>query len=251
MRITAVILTKNEEKHIKDCIESLSFCEKILVVDDSSTDSTVKIAKKTGATVIHSVLKGDFASQRNKAMNTVQTDWVLFVDADERISKQLANEILLAVQKTEYKAYRIKRHDVFWNKKVTRGELMYASHKGFIRLMRKEVGYWEGVIHESFVTREKTKTLSHAMTHYAHNSLKDFIENINKYSSLRAGELLAIKHPPHSLEIFFFPLLKFIYTYVLLFGWLDGPQGFVYSFMMSFHSFLVRAKYYQYTHIDA
>src|SRR5258706_16237953 len=99
MQITAIILAKNEENNISECVKSTSFCDEILVIDDNSTDKTVSIAKKLGTKVISHSLNNNFSAQRNFGLSQAMNEWVLFIDADERVSNELQNEIISAVQK--------------------------------------------------------------------------------------------------------------------------------------------------------
>ncbi|MCA9371299.1 glycosyltransferase family 2 protein [Candidatus Woesebacteria bacterium] len=250
MNLTAVVLAKNEEKNIVACLQSLSFCDRVVVLDDNSTDNTAALARKESAEVINAPVNDNFATQRNKAMNMVKTDWLLFVDADERVTPELRDEIQSVLQHPTCDVYAIKRIDVFWGKKLALGELYKAAHQGFARLMKKDTGHWEGTIHECFATNRNTCTLEHPLIHHAHDSIKGFLLSVNTYSTIRAKELMKQGIQPSLFHLIFFPLGKFFYTYFFLLGCVEGVQGFIYSFIMSFHSFLVRAKLYQYTMID-
>lgn len=105
-------------------------------------------------------------------------------------------------------------------------------------------------MHEEFVCQGLVGRLESLLNHYPHPTVKDFLKEINYYSTLRAKELLEQRKSANIFSIIFYPLGKFVFTYFLKLGFLDGPAGFGYAFMMSFHSFLVRAKLYQYTKID-
>jgi hypothetical protein len=102
-----------------------------------------------------------------------------------------------------------------------------------------------GTVHEVFYTADNVGQLENFINHYPHPTLSEFINDINNYSSIRAEELFTQGVRTNVFQIIFYPLIKFKYNYFILFGFLDGPAGFVYSFMMSFHSFLVRSKLYQ------
>ncbi|OGK25247.1 hypothetical protein A3F58_01770 [Candidatus Roizmanbacteria bacterium RIFCSPHIGHO2_12_FULL_37_9b] len=251
INISAVILTKNEEKNIERAIKSVKFCDEIVVVDDFSSDDTVKKARKLGANIFQRRLKDDFAAQRNFATEKVKGEWVLFVDADEEISSELRNEILKLVQddKGSTVAYYIKRRDFWWGRELRHGETKKIRQRGLIRLVRKNSGYWEGKVHEEYKIKSqklKVKSLKNFLNHYPHPTVKEFIKEINLYSTLRAKELFEHGKNTNIFEIFLYPLGKFLLTYFIKLGFLDGPGGFVYAFFMSFHSFLVRAKLYQY-----
>ncbi len=240
--ISTVILTKNEEKTLAACIETVSFSSEVVVIDNGSTDKTVKIAKQRGALVIEMSEKCDFSELRNRGLTVAKSNWVLFIDADERLSGNLKNEILLKIQNNTYASYYIKRRD-HWGGRILRfGEVKSAYAKGFIRLVQKESGHWTGAVHEVFRTNKKIGTLDGYLEHYPHPSLKKFISDVNDYSSRRAGELFSQGKTSTISEIICVPPIKFFYTYFIQWGFLDGVSGLVYSFLMSFHSFLVRSK---------
>lgn len=244
MRLTAIILAKNEESRIKEAIHTVSFCDDILVVDDESTDKTNEIVKKAGARFLTHPKNNEFAGQRNWAMEQAKYNWILFIDADEVVSEDLRAEIehILKQKQSEITSYFIPRRDFFWNHEMKYGETKKARTTGIVRLMEKGSGIWVGSVHEVFLPAGKTGTLKGYINHTSHTSLADFIEDVNVYSTMRAEELQKQGKRATVFELIFYPFGKFIYTYFLLGGFLDGAAGFVYSFVMSFHSFLVRAK---------
>lgn len=244
MKLSAIVLTKNEESNIDRCLKSLDFCDEIIVVDDFSDDRTQEIAKKYQAKVFSRHLEGDFAAQRNFADQKATGDWLLHIDADEVVSDDLMKEIMIIVmsQHPRHNVYYIKRRDHFFNKIMTMGEVSQVYALGLVRLMKKNSGSWIGEVHEKFVTKEKIGELHQFIEHYPHKTLTDFIRKINYYSSIRADELYKKSKRVSILSIVFTPIGKFIYTYFVKFGFLEGAEGFMYSFFMAFHSFLVRAK---------
>lgn len=255
MKISAVVLTKNEEKNIERCLKSLEFCDEIIVVDDYSEDKTLEIIKKLnfGIKIFKNELKNDFASQRNFGLNKASNEWVLFIDADEEVTRELVTEITRVIlseqseSKDPINAFYVKRRDFFWNQELKYGEVRRIRQAGLIRLIRKGSGKWMGSVHEIFHTAKNTGKIDSFLNHYPHPSLKEFIKDVNRYSGIRAEELFNQDKKTNLFEIIFFPFAKFIYNYFLNLGFLDGPAGFTYAFMMSFHSFLVRAKLYQLT----
>lgn len=241
--ISAVILAKNEEKQIEDAIATVSFCDEIIVIDNESSDSTTEKAKKAGARIVHS--KGqNFSEHRNLALKKAKHDWLLYIDCDERISPQLRKDIIESVNSHIYDVFAIPRVDYFWGKKIRRGELSTAASQGIIRLVKKGSGKWIGDVHETFDSSRAVGGMSYPLEHYAHQSVADFLHDINVYSTVRAQELHKKKKRTNTLDILITPFGKFVYTYFIRLGMLDGAAGFVYSFMMSFHSFLVRGKLY-------
>jgi len=257
--LSAVVLTKNEEKNIERCLRSLDFVDEIVVVDDYSNDDTLnKISKmkkensKLKFKIFQRNLNGDFAAQRNFGMEKASEEWVLFLDADEEVSKELKEEIkevvrYVTLEREDLVGFYIKRRDYFWGREVRFGEVLKVREKGLIRLVKKNTGKWHGKVHEKFEIRNlkfEIKTLKNFINHYPHPKVKDFLKEINFYSSLKADELFQQGKKTNILEIIFYPFFKFILNYFIYLGFLDGPSGFVYAFMMSFHSFLVRGKLY-------
>jgi glycosyltransferase involved in cell wall biosynthesis len=154
--ISAIVLAKNEEKNIPDCIQSLSFCNEVIVIDDHSTDSTTTLAKKMKAKVITRSLTNDFSAQRNFAMSEAKNDWILFIDADERVSKSLQDEIVHVTKKhSDVNGYYIKREDHMWGKFLKHGE---TGNLYLLRLAKKGKGQWYGKVHEHWNATGKTES---------------------------------------------------------------------------------------------
>lgn len=247
MTITAIVLTHNNEDTIKACLESLQFCSEILVVDNNSTDSTRNVAKKMGATVIKHAHDGNFAFQRNYAFDQITSEWALVIDSDEVVPEELAKEITSAIHHEGHDAYYIRRKDFWGNRELHHGEVADVYANGLIRLMRRRSGTWKGRVHEVFeVHSGKVDRLYHVLHHYPHQSVAAFISDVNWYSTLRAKELFEAKQKVSVFQLLAYPAGKFFYTYIIKLGFADGAPGFMYSFLMSFHSFLVRAKLFQY-----
>ena len=247
MKITAVSLTKNEEKNIARALESLNFCDEVIVVDDFSSDKTIDLAKSRKAAIYKRKLNNNFAGQRNFGLSKSRGEWVLFLDADEEVTSELVVEIKNIIkEKSEKSAYYIKRRDYWWGRELKYGEVRYVRNNGLVRLIKKSSGEWVHPVHEVFQTSSPVGKLSGFINHYPHPTVRDFLGDINYYSTLRAKELLKQGKKMSLVEVILYPLGKFISNYMFKLGFIDGPAGFVYSFMMSFHSFLVRAKLYQY-----
>lgn len=254
MKLSAVVLTKNEEKNIERCLKSLDFCDEIIIVDDYSTDNTKNIIlkikdqnDKSNIKIFEKKLDNDFAQQRNFGMSKASNEWVLFVDADEEVTKELTGEIvkLLNGYIVKENAFYLKRRDYFWDQELKFGEVSKVHNLGIVRLIKKNSGKWMGSVHEVFHTAKNIGQLTGFINHYPHPTLKEFIKDVNRYSGIRAKELYDRETKINIFEIVFFPFGKFFYNYFLNLGFLDGPAGFTYAFMMSFHSFLVRTKLYQ------
>jgi len=239
--ISVVILAKNEEKNIKECLQSISWCDEIIVIDDNSTDKTAEIAKKLGAKVFTHSLDNDFSEQRNFGLEKAKGEWVLFVDADERISPALWYEIMAITNdpSNQFAGFYIKRKDIMWGRQLDYGE---TGNIKLLRLAKKDAGKWTGRVHETWSIKGKTFTLKNPITHYPHQTIKEFLQEINFYTTLRAEELFKKKTKVYWWSVILYPKAKFIVNYLIKGGILDGLEGLVVATLMSFHSFLVRGK---------
>ena len=248
--ISVVILTKNEEKNIIDCLESVIWVDEIIIVDDYSSDRTLEVIKnlkQDKIKVYKRLLNEDFASQKNFGLSKVTKEWVFFLDADERVSGNLreeVNSILIDdVKNKRYNAYYVQRKDYMWGKKLEHGE---SGDIKLVRLGRKNAGAWVGKVHESWMVDGGVGELDNYLIHYPHPTISEFLEEINFYTTIRAKELTALGNRPTILQIFAYPTAKFFLNYVFKLGFLDGIEGLIFAILMSFHSFLVRAKLWIY-----
>lgn len=239
--ITSVTITKNEEKNIVDCLEALSFCSERIVIDDFSTDRTRELARLNGATVVEHKLDNNFSEQRNLGLKLAKTDWVLFVDADERISEILASEIKKSVTHEDINGYYLKRVDKLFGKILKHGEV---GNIKLLRLGKRKTGKWTGAVHEVWNIEGKTEEFKNSLLHEPHQTVSDFLSEISLYSTIRAKELYESGKRSSWLSIVLYTKGKFAYTYFFKLGFLDGTSGLLLSLMMSFHSFLTRSKLY-------
>lgn len=240
--ISAAVLTKNEEKNIKKCLKSLKWCNEIIVIDDFSKDKTVQIAKKLGAKVYKRELKSDFSGQRNFGLKKARGEWILFLDADERIDDKLRKEINSVVKQAQkVNGFYLKRKDRFLGKWLNYGET--ASVK-FLRLAKKDAGRWKSPIHELWEIKGEAGDLKNSIIHDRDMNISEFLTRINQYSSLRAKELYKKEVKTNAFLIMVYPVGKFMQNYFFRLGFLDAKPGFIMAVMMSIHSFLVRAKLY-------
>lgn len=241
-KLSVVILTRNEENNILDCIETASFADEIIVIDDYSDDRTIEIVKnikRRNIRVFTNHLNQDFSKQRNFGLSVVKNEWVLFLDADERISEDLAKEIRASVEEDRYDGFLLRRSDVIWGRKLSHGE---SADVELLRLARRESGKWKRRVHEVWDVKGRVGKLKNDLIHYPHQSVAEFLHEINVYSSIRAEELKQEGIKPSFLDIIIYPKAKFFLNYFLRLGFLDGIQGLIVALMMSFHSFLVRGK---------
>jgi glycosyltransferase involved in cell wall biosynthesis len=237
--LSGVILTRNEEKNVSDCIKSLDFCSEIIIIDDFSDDNTRSIARRFGAKVYKRRMKKNFAEQRNFGLNKANGDWVLFVDADERVGEELKKEIGEELKKGGKNGYFVPRLDTVWDRKLKHGE---TGNLKLLRLGRKDSGKWRRRVHEAWEIKGQVGELMNPLFHYPHTTLGEFIDELNWMTTLHAEENSAEGKYSGLGKILMFPLGKFVNNYFLKLGFFDGMPGFVVSVVMSFHSFLSWSK---------
>jgi glycosyltransferase involved in cell wall biosynthesis len=239
--LTVIVLTHNDEEHIVDCLELLKFADELIVVDDESTDRTVELARKFTNKVFIRPLNNNFSNQRNFALNNAHNQWILFVDSDEFVSDKLRGEILLKIKSKNATGYYLKRIDFMWGRKILHGEVGEIK---LLRLARKDAGRWHGKVHEKWEVNGTVESLIHPLIHSPHQSVKEFIFDVDNYSTLRANELLESNTSVTAFSVIAYPVGKFLQNYFMRRGYKDGVAGFIYAMIMSFHSFLVRGKLY-------
>lgn len=238
--ISAVVLTHNDEKTIARTLENLKWCDEIILVDDKSTDKTTEIAKKLNAKIFAHELVDDFSVQRNYGLDKAKNDWVLFVDSDEVVSEELKEEILRCVQDdNNINGYYLKRKDWMWGKWLEHGEI---SKVRLLRLAKKTAGKWIRPIHEVWEVKGQVGELKNPLLHYPHSNVAQFLDEINRYSTVNAHFLYNSRVKTNWWQIVAYPTAKFFVNYFLYLGFLDGTAGAVVAIMMSFHSFLTRSK---------
>lgn len=240
--ISTVILFKDETESLHRCLSSVAWCNDVVIVHDTHDTHLELRTPRPEVRVIQRPLDNDFSAQRTSGMKHTKHEWVLFLDADEELSQELQTELENLNPDPQLSAYAISRVDIFWDQKILHGEVGSAVSSGILRLVHKHKGTWQGAVHETFSTGGTTARLNHPICHYPHQTVSEFIQDINYYSSLRAKEIASRPQGHLFVELLLYPPAKFFYTYFLKLGLLDGAAGFVYSFMMAFHSFLVRAK---------
>lgn len=231
--LTAIILTYNEAKHITACIESLLFADHILVFDSFSTDGTVELARKAGAEVIQHVFE-NYARQRNAALDAVKNraDWVLFIDADERVSPELAAEIRSAMGMLDYAGWRVPRHNYIFGK-LTLGAGWYPDYQ--TRLLRVGAARYERDVHEIVVLDGAEGTLTQPLIHYNYQNAAQFHRKQRAYSDYDAQILFQKGIRPKMRNFVLQPARQFWWRFVTLKGYQDSLHGLHLSLLMAWY----------------
>ncbi len=243
--IAAIVITKNEERNVMACLESLAWADERIVVDACSTDRTVEIARASGARVFVRPWPG-FGPQKNFGMDQTQAEWILIVDADERIPEPLQKEIqagLRAGPPLDVAGYEIPRRNFFYGRWI-RGGGIYPDYQ--LRLFRRPAGRYDDVLlHERLQLRGRILRLAHPMDHFSMPSVREHVRKMVRYTTLGAQEKL--KTLPHvsSLDLAGNHLGTILKTFVLRRGYRDGVYGVVVALFAVMHTFVKYAKVWE------
>ncbi len=241
-KISVIIITGNEENNIRDCLKSVSWADEIIVVDSESTDLTVQIAKEyTDKVYIHK-WEG-FAPQKTYALSLAKNEWILSLDADERVTEELTKELeMLDLSKSGVDAFKLHRENYFLGKKIT-----YCGwgNDYQLRLFRKsKTKLTDRLVHEGFIVDGVISKLKNPITHYSYLNLKDGFKKINEYSTLEANEKY-IRKKVSGVSILLYPLIAFIQHYIFRKGFLDGKHGMMISLLHAMTKLQVQMKMWE------
>jgi len=223
-QLSAIIIARNEARNIGDCLDALSFCGERIVVENGSSDHTVKIATEKGARVVSHVWEG-FGAQKNYALSLATGEWVLSIDADERVSPTLAKEIEAAISSSRADAYEILRVSSFLGRDMGKSGL-FPDY--VLRLFRRgKARFTNDLVHERVVCDGSVAKLTAPLRHDAVNRLEDAVGRINRYSTDSAAMLVASGRRVTFASGITHGLWTFFRVYVLRLGFLDGKEGFL------------------------
>lgn len=246
-KLTAVVICKDAGETLRACLLSLNFCDKVMVADDGSSDSSTEIARYYDVNLIRLEPTDSFSEKRNQTLKHIKEGWVLFIDADEKISPELAKAIESKLDSSDCDGYFLKRSDFFLGKKLTYGE---TGSMWLLRLARFEAGQWQRRVHETWAVSGRIGRIeSGEIIHTPHATLESFMDSINRYTTLEIEERKT-KNNIGLLwfQLFTYPSAKFVVNYLFKLGLLDGIRGFIHAYMMSLHSLLVRIKMLEYVY---
>jgi glycosyltransferase involved in cell wall biosynthesis len=235
--VSAIVTTLNEEQNIAECIESLLWCDEILVVDSFSTDRTAEICRGYEKVHFHQRTYYGSAAQKNWAMDQVRSDWILIFDADERCTPALQKEIQdLLARGADHDAYTVRRRVYFMNKVI---RFSGWQHDRVVRLVRRGTArYPNRRVHADMITRGPAPELKNPMTHYMADSLDEYARRIEKYSFWGAAQNWREKRRSGFTQIFGRSVWRFLRTYIFQLGILDGLHGLVFCMLQSYGTYL-------------
>ena len=240
MKISATIITLNEERKIVRAIESLRCCDEILVVDSGSTDRTVELAARLGARVVETPWHG-YARQKNFAAEQAENDWILSLDADEALSEALEGEIW-AIKKNgpAYEGYTMPRLAQYCGR--------WILHSGWhpdrkLRLYHRSRAEWVGqYVHESVRVSGRVGHLESSILHFTCDSLSEHLKSMDRYTTLAAQEIVAHKTRITKGRLLLGPIWTFFRSYFVKRGYLDGLEGLSIAWMAALYTYLKYAK---------
>jgi glycosyltransferase involved in cell wall biosynthesis len=243
-KISAFVISRNEALKIAGCIDSLKWVDEILVVDDFSTDDTQEICRAYEVKFVQHGFTG-FKDQKSYAMSLASNDWVLELDADERVSEEM-RDCILALNKEDFSrcsCFEFRRKTRFWGKWITHASL-YPDYKP--RLYQRQTGDWsEGNIHERFITRGETKKLACDIRHEQDLDLYAYFLRTARYADLSAADYFSHGRRAGWHHVTIRPLYTFLYRYLIRLGFVDGVHGFVISVMGAIGTFIKYMKLYE------
>ncbi len=245
--ISAVLITRNAASQLAECLASVAFCDEIIVIDSGSEDATVAIAAGCGARVIQADWRG-FGPQKQFAVEQASHDWVLCIDADERVSERLRESVLAVLSAPTLGAYRFARCNRFMGRYLKHGE---GYPDWSLRLFDRRSAHWsEDVVHEKVLATGETGTLQGDLLHESAESLETYLAKQNRYSTLAAKAALARGERATAMHLLLSPLLRFIKFYFLRMGLLDGLPGLVHILVGCSASFAKYAKMFDFQRSD-
>jgi glycosyltransferase involved in cell wall biosynthesis len=238
--LSVVIIAKNEAHNIEDCVRSASFADEVIVLDSGSSDETVQLALKAGAKVLKTDWPG-FGAQKNRALDAANSDWIFSLDADERITPELATEIRATISglgSNVHVGFRVPRSSQFCGQ--------FMQHSGWwpdytTRLVRKGNGrFSDKQVHESLQINGAVGTLKYPMVHYSYRSFDDVLSKLNQYTSAGAADMRLQGKSSGLISAVLHGIAGFFRSYLFRLGFLDGRAGFILAV------YCAEASYYKY-----
>ena len=224
-RVSVAMITRNEQANIADCLDSVAWADEVVVVDQASTDGTGDIARKLGARLINAPDWHGFGRQKQIAVDACTGDWILSLDADERVTPELATEIRAAIGTATHAAYRMPRRSSFCGR--------FIDHSGWspdhvLRLFRRGTArFSEDRVHERLLASGPIGQLASPLLHYSFRTPEDVLDKVNRYSSESARMLHESGRAPGLASAVAHGIAAFVRTYFLKRGFLDGRRGFM------------------------
>jgi hypothetical protein len=237
--LSAILITRNAASQLPACLAALAFCDEIVVVDSGSDDDTIAIARQRGARVVEQAWLG-FGPQKQFAVEQAKNDWVLCVDADERVSDELRASIVAELAAPKFHAYRFPRCNRFMGRYLRHGE---GYPDWSLRLFDRHHARWSNdAVHEKVITDTAVGVLAGDLLHDSAETVDHYLAKQDRYTTLAAEEALACGKRATLLHLALSPLVRFVKFYIVRFGFLDGLPGLMHILIGCRNSYLKYAK---------
>jgi glycosyltransferase involved in cell wall biosynthesis len=239
MPLSVALIARNAAAQLGHCLASVAFADEIIVVDSGSTDGTVELAARHGARVIQREWPG-FGAQKQFAVEAARHDWVLCVDADERVSLELRERIIAELKAPRGFVYAMPRRNRFLGRWLRHGE---GYPDWSVRLFHRAHAHWGSeTVHEKVISRSPVLKLYGDLLHDSAETLEKYLDKQNRYTSLQAEAMHAAGRRANVLQLVISPFLRFVKFYLLRLGFLDGVPGLVHITIGCMNSFNKYAK---------
>ena len=245
IKISAVIIAKNEEMMIEDCLKSLTWADEVVVVDTGSIDKTMAIAKKYKARVVKYSSGKNYSDWRDKGLREAKGQWIFYVDADERIPEELKNEIKKIINSDESaNAYAVPRKNIVLGQELKHGGFSPDYQKRLFK--RSALKHWKGTVHEEPVFEGELGHLNSAMIHQKHETISEMVEKTNNWSEVEAKLMFEAGHPKMNIPRFITACTReFWHRMILGQAYLDGRVGIIFALYQVFSRFTSYAKLWE------
>ena len=244
-RLSAIVITRNEERQIQECLESIHWVDEIIVVDSGSTDRTVELALEHATRVIETTWQG-YAKTKALALAETTSEWVLWIDTDERVTLELGAEIRQAIEDVGIAGYYVARKTIFLGR--------WIRHCGWYpdyvcRLFRRDrARFNEALVHEAVEVDGQVEYLEYPLIHHTDPTLEHYLNKFNVYTSLAAKQLNEKGKRFHLFDLLLRPPFTFVKMYIIKLGFLDGIQGLILCVLSSCYVFTKYAKLWHVWH---
>ena len=216
--LTVIIPTYNEEGYIEDALKSVAFADEIILIDSFSEDATVLLATPLVSKVISREFD-NFSNQKNEALKQAKGQWVLFLDADERVSKSLEKEIIDTIENSVHSGYKINFPHFYRNR------FLYNHSDDVLRLVKREGAYYMGEVHEKLQCQGSVGKLKNKMLHYTYKDLHSYLTKKERYAWFQAKQQYAKGKRATWMHLWFKPMFRFFKSYIIKGGYRDGIPG--------------------------
>jgi len=243
-KLAVITLTLNEERNIGDCLDSVRWADELIVVDSGSTDRTLEIARTYTDRIVTVVWEG-YGAARNRGIEASRAEWILWLDADERVTPELATEIreILGVASPEVDGYAIARRAYFLGRWI-RHSGWYPSR--VVRLFRRSSGMFSShQVHERLEFSGTVRSTKHDLLHFTDPDLGHYLAKFNRYTSLAAADMRDAGRRFSLFDLLLRPLFQFFKMYILRRGFLDGMQGLILCVLSATYVFTKYAKLWE------